>query len=329
MRFSMPLRRCATGLALVAGLMAAAPAPHAAAAVIDPPQPGCGTWVLQQVTDKAALDRKAAAIDAALASSGVTGLSLRVPWTAIDTDLSVLTRAAELAKARGKQLSIRFLAGQNTPARVFNEGAYFYTVDGKKVPKPFSDTGAVGNPVFERNYQAAVTKLATWSRNNGVKILHLPWYGYKWAEIYNGNTVQAAKGYSQDAWMKAHMRLLDIGLAASSSNLAVEFALSGDWGGNGSASGALADRIVAVAGDWSPRALVQGNGLGTWNTPSTNRPVFHAKQMVGGGDFDWANIYSMLRANDEAYVEVYLDSFSGANKAALLSQAQSFKTQRC
>ena len=71
----------------------------------------------------------------------------------------------------------------------------------------------------------------------------------------------------------------------------------------------------------SPRA--------TSSSPATNRNVFHAKQMVDAGDYDWSSIYSTLRTNDEAYVEVYLSSFSGARRALLASEAQAFKTQRC
>jgi len=324
-----PVRRLVTGLALVAGLLAVAPAPSGAATLAPGPQPGCGTWVLQQVNDKTSLERQAPAIDAALAHPGVTGLSLRVPWTAIDTDFSILNRAAQLAKARGKQISVRFMAGQSTPARVFNEGAHYYTVGTKKVPKPFSNTGVVGNPVFERNFQAVVTKLAAWSRANGVKVLHLPWYGYKWAEIYNGTDLQAAKGYSYDAWLKGHLKLLNMGLAVSGTDLTVEFALSGHWGGNTTAAKSLTDRIIAATGAWSRRAMVQGNGLGTWNSPATRSTVYHAKQMVGGGDYDWASIYQILRTNDEAYVEVYLSSFTGARSASLVAQALAFKTERC
>ena len=73
----------------------------------------------------------------------------------------------------------------------------------------------------------------------------------------------------------------------------------------------------------------QGNGLGKWNSPSTNREVFHAKQMVDGGEYDWASIYQTLRTNDEAYVEVYLTSFTGTKSAQLYRQAKRFAADRC
>ena len=310
---------------------AAAPTPSLAAATQPPAgaQPGCGTWVLQQVATTTELDRKAAQIKDALSHDGIRGLSVRVPWSSIDQNFTLLDRAAALAHATGKELSVRFLAGQSTPARVFNEGAAYYTANGAKIPKPFSDGGAAGNPVFERNYEAVVTKLATWSRANGVTVLHLPWYGYKWAEIYNGSAVQAAPGYNYQSWLTAHQRLLDIGLKASGQGLSVEFALSGDWGGQGAAAGQLADRVVQAVGPWSSRAIVQGNGLGKWNSTSTNREVYHAKQMVDGGEYDWSSIYQTLRTNNEAYVEVYLTSFTGTKSAQLYTQAKQFAADRC
>jgi hypothetical protein len=328
MRPAIPLRHLVVSLALLFGLLAVAPAPSASA-LAPGPQPGCGTWVLQEVSDKATLDRRASEIKAALRKKGVAGLSLRVPWSSIDRNFRLLNRAAKLAHSRHKKLSVRFMAGRSTPARVFREGAYYYTSGGNKIPKPFSDAGRAGNPVFERNYKAVVQKLRVWSRGKGVKILHLPWYGYQWAEIYNGSAVQNARGYSYNAWLKGHLRLLDIGLAAGRKRRPVEFALSGDWGGNGSAAGTIADRIVNSAGAWSRRVLVQGNGLGQWNSPATNRRVFHAKQMVDGGDYNWAEIYRTLRANDEAYAEVYLESFSGSGARALAAEARKFRADRC
>lgn len=291
--------------------------------------PGCGTWVLQPVATDADLTRNARKIRRALSHRGVRGLSVRVPWSAIDQDFDVLNRAARLAHRRGKELSVRFLAGRATPARVFREGAHFYRSGGARIPKPFGDGGKAGNPVFERSYAHLVSRLASWSRRHGVTVLHLPWYGYQWAEIYNGPAVRAARGYSYRAWLRGHLRLLDIGLRASGNGLAVEFALSGDWGGRTRASGRIADRVVDRVGPWSRRAIVQGNGMGRWNAPATNRTVFHAKQMVDGGTFDWRSIYRTLRANDEAYVEAYLSSFSAPGKRQLLRQGRAFRRDRC
>ena len=330
MLFAPLVRRLLVGATLVAAVVAAPTTalaePSARRAGADP---GCGTWVLQQAASTAELKRSAPQIRRALSHRGVRGLSVRVPWSAIDKNFDVLNRAAAIAHRRGKELSVRFLAGRSTPARVFREGAPYYRSGGARIPKPFRDDGTAGNPVFERNYERVVDKLASWSRRHDVGVLHLPWYGFQWAEIYNGPAVRDARGYSYRAWLRAHLRLLNIGLRASGHGLAVEFALSGDWGGHGSASGRIADRIVGKVGPWSRRAIVQGNGMGSWNGPATNRKVFHGKQMVSGGSFDWPSIYQQLRRNDDSYVEVYLDSFSGAGKRRLLSQAKKFQHDRC
>ena len=63
---------------------------------------------------------------------------------------------------------------------------------------------------------------------------------------------------------------------------------------------------------------MQGNGLGRWNSPATNRRVFHAKQMVDRRRLQLGTRSTCtLRANDEAYAEVYLDSFSGSAQRSL------------
>lgn len=332
MRLAAIVRCSLVSLTLVVGLLAVTPGTASAAIPVPPasrPQPGCGTWVLQEVSSRAQLRRQAPAIKAALRKRGVRGLSIRVPWSSIDRNFKLLNKARKIANSQDKALAVRFLAGRSTPARVFREGAYYYTANGERIPKPFSDSGRGGNPVFQRNYKAVVMKLAAWAERKKVRMLHLPWYGYRWAEIYNGSAVRAARGYSERAWLKGHLKLVRIGHRVSSRRLTVEFALSGDWGSNGSAAGAIADRIIDRTGPWSRRAVVQGNGLGRWNSPSTNRKVFHAKQMVDGGDYDWASIYQTLRSNHEAYAEVYLSSFSGPRARQLAVEARQFKRDRC
>ena len=330
MRLAATVRCCLVSLTLLVGLLAVAPAPASTAAQRAPrPQPGCGTWVLQEVSSRAALKRQAPEIKSALRKSGVTGLSVRVPWSAIDRNFKVLKKARKIAKSQHKQLAVRFMAGRSTPARVFREGAYSYVANGERIPKPFSNSGKAGNPVFQRNFKAVVKKLAHWSERKGVRVLHLPWYGYRWAEIYNGSAVKAASGYSSSAWLRGHLKLVKIGHKFSNRKLTVEFALSGEWGGQERAAGTIADRIIDLTSSWSKRALVQGNGLGRWNNPATNRKIFHAKQMVDGGDYDWASIYQTLRSNDEAYAEVYLSSFSGPRASQLATEAAKFKRDRC
>jgi hypothetical protein len=297
------------------------------AAVADPktsPQalpPVCGTWALQQSLSTAQLRSQAGLISAALRTPGVRGLSIRAPWSAVDTDLSLLEEAYRQASAAGKPLSIRFMAGRWTPARVFTAGAYHYVNPaGERIPKPFSNTGTPGNPVFEAEYDRAVARLAAWSRAHGVRLLHLPWYGQKWAEIDNGPEIQAAPGYSFPAWLAGHKRLVDIGLAHAGADLSIEFAMSGHWGPNASAQRDLADHVIARTRQWTPLVFVQGNGLGVTTGSPTTREVFRGMQMYGIGDYDWAAIYQRLGAVGATYVEVYTNSFTSANSAALAAQ---------
>ena len=302
--------------------------PGVKAGAAEPLPPVCGTWVLQQVSSVAELDRMRPQIDAALATPGVRGLSVRAGWNAVDGDLAIFDRAYEITQADGKELSIRVMAGRSTPARVFDAGAYSYVDQkGDRIPKPFSDSGTAGNPVFELEYQKLVSRLATWSRNHGVTLLHLPWYGHLWAEIDNGAEMQATKGYSLAAWTTGHLHLLDIGLAASSSNLAVEYAMSGYWGGDTSAAKTFHDRIVSTVGDWSPRIFLQGNGLGVYNSnPSWGRPINDGLQMYDGGEYDWASTYGYAASIGSTYLEVYTSSFTNDATGSLSKASRSFLT---
>jgi hypothetical protein len=294
----------------------------------DPMPPVCGTWVLDQVSSVAELDGQRTQIDAALRTPGVRGLSVRAPWNAVDGNQAIFNRAYEIAQAAGKQLSIRVMAGRHTPARVFDLGAYFYIdSNGQRVPKPFSDSGVAGNPVFEQQYQAMVNTLGAWSRSHGVRLLHLPWYGHMWAEIDNGNEIRAASGYSVDAWTAGHLALLDIGMAESNADLAVEFAMSGNWGSSSSEASKFHDRIVNTLGDWSPRIFLQGNGLGVYDSsPAWSRPINTGLQMYDGTQFAWNMVYNQAASSKATYVEVYASSFTGNTNGSLAAASASFNS---
>jgi hypothetical protein len=315
---------------LALGTTAPATAGTAQAAAARPVDAACGTWVLEQVASAKQLEREAGGIKAALAVPGVTGFSLRISWQLLEDDPSILDRGLALARARGKAFSIRFMAGRFTPARVYAAGAYSYvTRDGVRMPQPFSPTGQAGNPVFEREFKATVTKLAAWSRAHGVKVLHLPWYGFLWAEIYNDEEVERQRGYSWNAWLEGHKRLAQIGLNVAGKDLAVEFALSGHWGSRRSGANDVASMLIDIAGENSPKLIVQGNGMGRFNSSATNRPIAHAKQMYDGFDHDWASLYKILAEKNEQYLEVYTSSFSQPNRAQLAAQAKKFSDRRC
>ena len=197
----------------------------------------------------------------------------------------MLDKGLAVAKKQGKQFSVRFVAGRYTPKRVFDDGAYSYVNKAKeRIPEPFSPTGAAGNPVFERAYAAAVDKIASWSRAHGVGLMHVPWCGFQWGEIYNGSEIESRPGYSWAAWLEGHKRLAKIALDRTDSTLAAEFALSGHWGKRGTGSGEVADMLVGIVGANSPRLIVQGNGMGRFNGDTTNRPIETGKQMYDGGD---------------------------------------------
>lgn len=297
----------------------------------------CGTWVLQQVMSEPELRYRTPALDTVLESPGVTGLSLRFPWNAIDTDFSVLEEGLAIARRHGKEFSVRFMAGRHTPARVFDAGAPNYVVDGERVPAPFDANGRP-NTIFEREYDAFVGRLAAWARDNGVSLLHLAWYGQDWAELNHGKEVRALPGYTDDVWVDTHRRLIDIGSRHAGPDLAVELPLSGYGYLSGGQSATLADKVIQTGKPW----YVQANGWGPsgeWGAPSASveedfdriwaKPVPRGVQAIQPEDYDWSLLYANARAVGATYAEVYLPSFQGASSAALYEEAASFRSWAC
>jgi hypothetical protein len=88
----------------------------------------------------------------------------------------------------------------------------------EKVPAPFLPNGSP-NTVFENEYDQFVQRLASWCRENDVHLLHLAWYGQHWAELNHGKEIRALEGYSFENWIRAHIRLLDIGLEYAGDDL--------------------------------------------------------------------------------------------------------------
>jgi len=298
----------------------------------------CGTWVLQQVTPAAqVLPRVPASLTRSLLFSDLRGLSLSYPWRLADDDLSLLDSGLEAARRFGVDYSVRFMAGQHTPTRIFDAGAHYYEQSGHKVPKPFADDGTAGNPSFEAAYDAYLAKLVAWARAHDVHLVHLPWYGQDWAELNHGNEVRAARGYSYTSWLEGHKRLIDIGLKYAGNGVAVEWPMSG--------SGPLIDGaheltayIVAKAGPLSPDVYVQANGLspnGDWGAPSASvesqmdasvwpQDVLRGEQMIRPYAYDWPALYGHLRANGARYVEVYVQSFGLGNAVELQREISAF-----
>jgi hypothetical protein len=247
-----------------------------------------------------------------------------------------------MARAKGKAFSVRFMAGRWTPPRVIAAGSPFYTLSsGEKVPSPFYPDGSP-NTVFEGAYDEFVGRLAAWSRTNGVKLLHLSWYGQDWAELNNGAEVRAVPGYTQDVWLNSHKRLIDIGAKYSGADLAVELPLSGYGPVSNGPSAALADKVIATVGANSDRFFVQANGWGPngdWGAPTATteaqfdqiwtKPIRRGEQAIQPSDYNWTTLYNYLYQNDANYTEVYLPSFNLANKTLLATEIKKFSDTRC
>lgn len=342
-------RRTAALTAAVALLVAACAAGAVVSKSASPPADAddasslsCGTWVLQQVSSVAELNSYEIRIGAALDLPGVVGLSLRFPWRAVDQDFSMLDRGRQIASEHGKAFSVRFMAGRWTPQRVFDAGSPYYVLDsGEKVPTPFNADGSP-NTVFEGAFDEFVGRLADWSRSNDVHLLHLAWYGQEWAELNNGAEVRAAPGYSTDAWLGAHLRLVDIGARHAGPGLAVELPLSGYGPLNGDGvQGDIADRIVS-ANTATTTFFAQANGWsenGEWGAPSQAieenhdlvwpKPFPRGLQMIQPQDYDWSAVYNKLYEVGATYGEVYLPSFSMPRAGQLATEIAAFSADRC
>lgn len=297
-----------------------------------------GTWVLQQAASVRELERlEAGSLGAALATPAVRGFCLRVPWQAIARDFSLLEAGLRIARRQHLAFSVRFMAGRHTPARVFEQGCRCYFSDRahEKVPAPFLEDGSP-NLLFEREYEALVKRLAQWCRAHDVHLLHLAWYGQEWAELNHGREVRALPGYSYTNWLRAHQRLIDIGLKYAGRDLAVEFPFSGH-GPLTDAASDLADYVIKKLGPESPCFFCQANGWGPggeWGAPNAAtesafdrvwpKPIRRGLQAIQPNDYDWAAMFRRVRATRATYCEVYAPSFTLAHKAELATEIRKF-----
>ena len=300
-----------------------------------------GTWVLQQVSSVAELQRlRSSVLDPALRTPHLRGFCLRAPWRSLDGDFSLLDAGLKLAREHDLAFSVRFMAGRHTPERVFKQAkATFYVSKGNKVPAPFNPDGSP-NAAFEGEYDQFVSALAGWCRTNHVRLLHLAWYGQNWAELNHGQEVRALPGYSFENWLRAHERLIDIGLKYTGEDLAVEFPFSG-YGPLTEAASALADYVVKKSGPWNPLFFCQANGWGPkgdWGAPSMEveaafdkvwaKPICRGLQAIQPGDYDWTVMFQKLRENHSTYCEIYSPSFTQAHKKVLASEIERFSVAK-
>jgi hypothetical protein len=300
-----------------------------------------GTWVLQQAGSVQELESgRARWIDTALQTPSLRGFCLRVPWKAIDGDFSLLQSGLAIARQHRVDYSLRFMAGRHTPARVFEQGCSNYRKRNpngamEKVPAPFLPDGTP-NEIFEQEYEELVAQLARWCREQDVHLLHLAWYGQDWAELNYGREVRALPGYTFENWLRAHKRLVDIGLKHAGEGLAVELPFSG-YGPCWEAAGALADHVIAKIGPWRPLFFCQANGWGPqgdWGAPNPEtearfdgvwtKPICRGQQMIQPRDYDWPVVFEKLYQNQATYCEVYAPSFTLARRAQLAEEVRKF-----
>lgn len=293
-----------------------------------------GTWVLFQVASVQELNSQRSRIEAALDLPGVVGFSVRFPWDAADitgsaTSHPILTAAKAIAVGKGKALSVRFMAGAHTPARVFDAGAAYYLVSGQRVPLPWSGSTGDHN-VFLREYRAYAGKLADWCRANGVTLLHFSWWGQDWAELNHGKEVRGdqglpATGYTYAKWLSGQKAIIQIAADLSGPDLAVELPLSGYGPLSDGQSAALADEVIRLMGPDSDRFYIQANGWGPngeWGVSGANaaqteasfdqiwgKPVRRGLQMIQPDGYNWPVVFARLYETDATYAEVYLPSF--------------------
>ena len=289
----------------------------------------CGTWAMLQVSKTSAMTFYTPSINAALAIPGVKGLSLRAPWTAITSNLTIFDMGVQIAATDHSALAIRFLAGKDTPAPFLGNST---KMGNSTIPLPWgagsTPTSFVPNTTFEAAYSATVHQLAAYALLHGIGILHLPWYSGPTAEIYDGPEVMAAPGYSAANFLTGYERLMAIGLSVAGPTLAVEYPLGGI--GTGPFVKPLEAYEASIVGPMNSDAMVQFNDL-TDAMPGPQHPatgVNLTRQMKGQGDFNWTNVYQTLQTQGSQAVEIYLQSFAPSiGHAALLRQeAASFAT---
>jgi hypothetical protein len=169
-----------------------------------------------------------------------------------------------------------------------------------------------------------------------VRLLHLAWYGQDWAELNHGKEIHALPGYSYGAWLKAHFRLLAIGLSHSGDDLAVEFPFSGHGPLTEPAS-AFADFVIGKIGPSNPMFFCQANGwgpAGEWGAPNPQteaafdrvweKPICRGLQMIQPNDYDWPKVFERLYATKATYGEVYAPSFTKERKDLLAAEIARF-----
>lgn len=292
-----------------------------------------GTWVLQQVMSLRQLSQLRPEIEAALKVPGVTGLSLRVPWTLLEPrkgvyDFRVLRRANRIAKP--KELSVRFIAGAYTPsfrrgnAFVYDGSETFGVGAGQLVPLPFNKDGGP-NRIFERGWTKLVDRLARWSSARRLSLLHLAWPGLVWSEMGVVDQMFSEPGYSYAQARNTHLRLLNHAFQVSTKRMHIEFPWAGFVPQQMYID--LMDRVMEHPR--KGRIILLANNLTDSTSPLLRDPPLprRAAQMLQPYRYDWARVFDDARTMYAEYVEIYTPSFtagSAADRAELRAEIDAF-----
>lgn len=292
-----------------------------------------GTWVLQQIMSRSQLARMRPELEAALRVRGVTGFSIRVPWTLLEPrkghyDFRVLKRALRIA--RPKELSIRFIAGSHTPrfwrgnSFVYDGSETFGMGAGQLVPLPFNRSGGP-NRIFERGWTRMVDHLARWSRRHHLALFHLAWPGLVWSEMGVVDQMFNRPGYSYRQARNTHLRLLNHGFRVSTRRMHVEFPWAGFVPGQ-----MYVDLMRRVMGHpRRGRMILLANNLTDHTSPLLHDPAppRRAAQMLQPERYDWSAVFDDARTMHAEYVEIYTPSFragSAADRAELRAEIAAF-----
>ena len=174
----------------------------------------CGTWAMLQVSKTSAMTFYTPSINAALAIPGVKGLSLRAPWTAITSNLTIFDMGVQIAAADHSALAIRFLrkdTAGTVPREQHEDGDLHHSAAvGRGIHAHSFVPNTISRPL-QRNRPSAGRIL----RCPRLRILHLPWYSGATAEIYDGPEVMTAPGYSAANFLTGYERLMAIGLSVA------------------------------------------------------------------------------------------------------------------
>jgi hypothetical protein len=319
---SLTRTRTALAVSLVAATLALVPASPALAVTK-------GTYVLEQVSTLTELNYQAAAIQAAIATTGVLGFTIRVPWTSLEPafgvyDFSILDRARAIAGT--KQLTVRFIAGRYTPS--FRMGRYMVYDGsesgglgaGSKVPLAFQTNGQP-NSTFETGWKALTDRLITWSNSHSVKLIHFSWPGLLWAELALTNQMMNQSGYSYAVVRDMHFRLIDYALSHTGVGTSVEFPSTGHC-----PNSLLMDiRSHVLASQYSGRAILQSNNVSPTSGGVMGTPPRRSAQVVSASNtYDWYAVYQKVRSMSAEYLEVYTPSFTGGTSYQLRQQISAF-----